>query len=91
VQLLASEVVASWPQGPVRPAVGLIVLGPHAAIAPSTETALIAGDDGELAADGQTFSAGMGLLRPVSPAGGLRNGGAGLLVLLVVTVAPIPA
>jgi ketosteroid isomerase-like protein len=95
VRLLASGKVGAWPAGPVRLAIGRIVLGPGARIAPfGDETALIAVDAGTLGKpgdDGEPTATETGLVRRTGSTGELHNTGDGLLILLALTVAPVAA
>ncbi|MGH2534360.1 MAG: hypothetical protein ACRDJW_18985 [Thermomicrobiales bacterium] len=84
----------AWPSGPVTVAIGRAILGPAGRIAPPAgETVLLAVEAGALGLDGEerTVAAGGGLLRPVGSAHEVRNAAGGLLVLLVLTVAPAAA
>jgi hypothetical protein len=94
VQPLAGGAVAAWPTGPVRVALGRAVLGPGARLVPPDgETVLVAVEAGTLgvAGGGGRAAAGEGALLPAGPGRGLRNAGDGLLVLVVLTVAPAAA
>jgi hypothetical protein len=95
VRLLASGTVGRWPAGPVRLAIGRIVLGPGARIAPfGDEMALIAVDAGTLGEpgdDGEPTATGTGFVREAGSTGEIHNTGGGLVILLALTVAPVAA
>ena len=93
VQFLASGTVGAWPSGSVRVALGRVVLGPGARVVPAaSETVLVAVEAGTLSLAGgeeRRVAAGGGVAQPAGTPREVRNAGGGLLVLLVLTVAPV--
>jgi hypothetical protein len=94
VRPLAGGAVAAWPTGPVRVALGRVVLGPGGRVVPAAgESLLLAVEAGSLGVVGgggeeRRVAAGGGVVQPAESVREFRNAGGGLLVLLVLTVAP---
>jgi hypothetical protein len=95
IRYLAAGDVGAWPTGPVRVAIGRLVLGPGTRVVPvAGEAALVAVEAGTLDVTGGgegTVAAGGGVLLPAGTdreLGTAGDGLVGLTVLTVLTVAP---
>jgi hypothetical protein len=90
---LADGVVADWPTGPVRVALGRTVLGPGGQLVPTSgEAVAVAVEAGTLDVVGsedqaeRTVAVGGGMVEPAGAVREVRNPGGGLVVLLILTI-----